>query len=193
MSAIARILVPIDIHQVRDTKVAVATTYAQAFGAEIILLHVHPAEHTSTEAVSPAEVHAHTYLDAVTSRLHAEGLSARSFVRAGRPAETILAEIVAQQADLVVLGSNVRHGLSRLLLGSVAEEVVARASCPVLLVRPRADSFASLPAVRNFAEDAARAGPLAQRDLGMRTVEVARIIGSVGRALELDEHFQVRR
>ncbi len=193
MSAISRILIPLDIHHLSEAKIPVAEAQARAFGAELILLHVYPPDHVAADAVSSAEAQAHTYLDAIAARMHADGISARSLVRAGRPVETILAEITAQSADLVVLGSTIHHGLSRLLLGSVAEEIIARAPCPVLLVRPPSGmGVIRPPAVRSFAEDAARTGPLSQRDLGLRTVEVARIIGSVGRTADLDENFHSR-
>ena len=117
MGSIERILVPLDLHRLSEAKLPVATAQARAFGAEIILLHVRPPERAAGTVVSQAESQARTYLDALTARLHAEGLSARPLVRWGRPAEVILGEIVAQRADLVVLGSTVRHGLSRLRLG----------------------------------------------------------------------------
>ena len=193
MASIERILVPLDLHRLSEAKLPVATAQARAFGAEIILLHVRPPERAAGAVVSQAESQARTYLDALAARLHTEGLRARPLLHWGRPAEVILGEIVAQRADLVVLGSTVRHGLSRLMLGSVAEEVVAKASCPVLLVRPPDDAALQVPAVRSFSEDAALAGPVAPRDLGVRTVDVARIVGSVGRADELDASFRSRR
>jgi hypothetical protein len=61
-----------------------------------------------------------------------------------------------------------------------------------LLVRPRLDAAAAMP-LRSFADDAARAGPLRRRSLGLRTVEVARIIGTVGRAHELGPDFRPLR
>jgi nucleotide-binding universal stress UspA family protein len=48
---------------------------------------------------------------------------------------TILEYISDSEIDLVVMGTHGRHGIDRLLLGSVAEQVVRRASCPVLTVR----------------------------------------------------------
>jgi nucleotide-binding universal stress UspA family protein len=48
---------------------------------------------------------------------------------------TILEYVEEQKIDLVVMGTHGRHGLDRLLLGSVAEQVVRRAPCPVLTVR----------------------------------------------------------
>jgi hypothetical protein len=75
------------------------------------------------------------------------------------------------------------------VIGSVADEVVRAAHCPVLLVRPQLDAAAPQP-LRSFADDAARAGPLRRRSLGLRTVEVGRIIGTVGRAHELGPDFR---
>jgi nucleotide-binding universal stress UspA family protein len=188
---IDRILVPLDLNRLSEAKIPIAEAQAKAFDAEIILLHVLPSQPSNSEGVSPAEAQAHAYLDAITARLHTEGIKARPLIRYGPVAETILHEAAAQNVDLLVLGSNVRHGLSKIILGSVAEEIVAKAPCPVLLVRPNVAEAERPPAVRSFAEDAARAGPVAPRSLGLRTVEVARIIGSVGRAAELDENFRI--
>jgi nucleotide-binding universal stress UspA family protein len=190
LTTIERILVPLDLNRLSEAKIPVAEAQARAFGAEIILLHVLPSDRPSDEGVSPAEAQARTYLDAITARLHAEGISARPLVRSGPTVETILEEVDTQRADLVILGTNVRHGLSRLLLGSVAEEIVAKAPCPVLLVRPNVEEATRPRGVRSFAEDAAQAGPVAPRSLGTRTVEIARIVGSVGRAEDLDENFR---
>jgi nucleotide-binding universal stress UspA family protein len=52
-----------------------------------------------------------------------------------RTANLIDGEAMSWKADLIVIGTHGRSGLSRLLLGSVAEEVVRGASVPVLLVR----------------------------------------------------------
>lgn len=192
MESIERILVPLDLHRLSEAKMPVVIAQARAFKAETILLHVQAPERATVDTVSPSEARSRTYLDAIAARLHSEGITARPLVRWGPPAETILQEIDEQRVDLVILGSSVRQGLSRFLLGTVAEAVIAKAACPVLLVRPPDERVPPPPAVRNFAEDAARSGPVAPRDLGIRTVEVARIIGSVGRATELDADFRSR-
>ena len=44
-----------------------------------------------------------------------------------------------ERADMIVMGTQGRTGLDRLLLGSVAERVIRRAPCPVLTVRPDTD------------------------------------------------------
>jgi len=193
VSTVRRILVPLDLSPLGEAKLPVAEAQARAFDAELILLHVLPREAIAADgAVSPEEARARTYLDTVAARMHADGLRASTLVRIGLPAETIVDAAREQGADLIVLGSNVRAGLPRAFLGSVADEVVRTAHCPVMLVRPQLEAGAGT-ALRSFDEDAARAGPLAQRHVGLRTVEVSRIVGSVGRAAELGDNFRPLR
>lgn len=56
-------------------------------------------------------------------------------VRVGHPADVIVHVARDWPANLIVIGSHGRSGLGRVLLGSVAESVVRRAPCPVLVVR----------------------------------------------------------
>jgi universal stress protein A len=59
----------------------------------------------------------------------------------------ILRAAVEYDADLIVMGSHGRSGPSRLLLGSVAEAVMRKASCPVLVVtEPRPEAVPASPA-----------------------------------------------
>lgn len=83
----------------------------------------------------------------------------------GAPHAAIVTEAERIGAGLIVVGSHGRHGVARLILGSVAERVVRYAGCPVLVARPRtlaghvlaATDFsdAALPAVRAGVEEAA--------------------------------------
>jgi nucleotide-binding universal stress UspA family protein len=57
-------------------------------------------------------------------------------VRTESPAQAIVQLASDLTADMVVVGTHGRHGIARFLLGSVAEEVVRKAPCPVLVVRP---------------------------------------------------------
>jgi nucleotide-binding universal stress UspA family protein len=59
------------------------------------------------------------------------------FLREGKPAEQILAAAREWNADVIVIGTHGRSGISRVVLGSTAESVVRHAPCPVLVVRPR--------------------------------------------------------
>lgn len=68
--------------------------------------------------------------------IRAAGIEAvEGSVREGSPAEVILQYARENAIDLIVMGTHGRRGLNRLLLGSVAEEVVRRSEVPVLTVR----------------------------------------------------------
>ena len=190
MADVKRILVALDLAPLGEVKIAVAEQQARAFGAELILLHVLPEKAAGGGDVSTAAAQARAYLDAVCSRLRAQGLTVNTLLRYGPPAATVVDAAREQQADLLILGSSVREGLARLRPGSIADQIVRRTPCPVLLVRPERERGGVVPAIRSFADDAARAGALEQRALGPRRVDVARIVGSVSRPGDLGADFR---
>jgi nucleotide-binding universal stress UspA family protein len=61
------------------------------------------------------------------------------------PVSAILQLAVERKCDLIVVGSHGRHGMRRLLEGSVAEHVVRRATCPVLVVKNEPTGTAASP------------------------------------------------
>ena len=61
----------------------------------------------------------------------------------GDPAAEIVRIATVEQAEMIVLGTHGRTGLSRLLMGSVAEAIVRRAPCPVLVYRETAERLAA--------------------------------------------------
>lgn len=201
-----RILVPLDLTAPGEAKLPVAQEYALAFGAGLLLLHVLPARPVAALAerlplrrddhagdVSPEEARARTYLDAIATRLRGAGVEARTLVRTGPVAATILAVAREEAVELIVIGSDIRGPLSQRFLGSIAGSIVAGAPCPVLLIKPEPAAPTPPQAVRSFTDDATRAGLLAPRNLGQRTIDVPRIIGSVGRAAELGTNFRPLR
>jgi universal stress protein A len=64
-----------------------------------------------------------------------EGVKIDTKIEMGDAAEVILETEKALNPDLIVMGSHGRKGISRLLMGSVAEVVFRHATCPVLLVK----------------------------------------------------------
>ncbi|HBU29940.1 MAG: hypothetical protein A2X71_12195 [Thiobacillus sp. GWE1_62_9] len=72
---------------------------------------------------------------AAVERLKGLGLQAEGQVAEGRPDDAIIKTAEAAGADLIVLGSHGRTGLTKVLLGSVAERVIGHSPCPVLVVR----------------------------------------------------------
>jgi nucleotide-binding universal stress UspA family protein len=73
----------------------------------------------------------------VSQSLAAAGLTADTAVREGDPRSAIVDEAEEWQADLIVVGSHGRTGLTRMLLGSVATAVVNHAKCSIEVVRRR--------------------------------------------------------
>jgi nucleotide-binding universal stress UspA family protein len=192
--AVRTILVPLDLTPAGEVKIPVAEEYARALEADVLLLHVLRRGSLDPTTVSPTEAMARTYLDTFEARLRNAGIHTESVIRSGAPAPTIVQEALIRDVKLIVLGTNTRPLLSTAVLGSVADQVARAAPCPVLLVRPHGDTL-ERPPLRCFQEDAELAGVLVRRDLGIRTVEVARIVGSVDRCHELGSDFRppVRR
>jgi nucleotide-binding universal stress UspA family protein len=77
--------------------------------------------------------------------LRETGLSTETSVREGDPRSTIVDEAKEWRADLIVVGSHGRTGLTRWLLGSVAQAIVAHAPCSVEVVRQHQSHEAATP------------------------------------------------
>ena len=185
----ATVLVALDLTPAGEVKIPVAEEYARALGADVLLLHVLRRGAVDPANVRHAEAVARTYLDTFAARLRGAGVHADSVIRTGTPAATIVQEALIRDASLIVMGTNTRPMLSSAVLGSVADQVARGAPCPIMLVHPRGDPR-DRHQLRCFREDADRAGVLIQRNLGIRTIEVARIIGSVDRCHELCADFR---
>jgi len=145
---IKRILVPVDFSECSDAALEYGLTLAERFGAELELYHVWQTPHWvgpemlvqvpggDTEYLRD-RIHdeARARIDALAERTDVpEGVQLKQTIAAGDPRMAIL-EHAAVNSDLIVVGTHGRHGLPRLLLGSVAEYVVRKASVPVLVVR----------------------------------------------------------
>jgi nucleotide-binding universal stress UspA family protein len=96
-------------------------------------LYVSP--RTYDEWAAAATESAKNTMDRLLKQARAAGVKAKSIVLVGAPADVIVRTARTGRADLVVMGTHGRSGLSRFLLGSVASRVIATAPCPVLTVR----------------------------------------------------------
>jgi nucleotide-binding universal stress UspA family protein len=72
----------------------------------------------------------------IADRARAAGVAAAFLVWQGEPGPSVVAAAEAEGADFIILGSNQRPRVSRLLLGSTSDHVLRSAPCPVLIVRP---------------------------------------------------------
>ncbi|MFB6123694.1 MAG: universal stress protein [Haloferacaceae archaeon] len=137
---IPRVLVPIDGSP--QSEKALQFAAEEWPDADVLLLHViDPVEAGYSPSVLPGgseewyEQAKATAEKLFSQAREATGRDAETRVEVGRPPQTIVD--VAEEADVdhVVIGSHGRTGVSRVLLGSVAEHVVRRSPAPVTVVR----------------------------------------------------------
>jgi universal stress protein A len=142
MIAIKTILVPTDFSEPAIAALHYGRTLAAQFSATLHLVHV--VEDLALKTISAEgfvsympdlqrelEEAARTRLDALVA---ANGPAATRIVTSNSTANAIAAYAQEIHADIIVIGTHGRSGVSRLLLGSVAERVVRTAPCPVLTV-----------------------------------------------------------
>jgi nucleotide-binding universal stress UspA family protein len=137
-----RILVAVDESAFAARAADVGFELARSFGAEVALIHVvDPSLVSAPESGIPAvELIALAQQD---GRRLLGGFCQRAslqpppleFIHVGKPATEIIRAAKEWPAELIVIGSYGRGGVQCLLLGSVAEAVMRRTGCPVLVVR----------------------------------------------------------
>jgi nucleotide-binding universal stress UspA family protein len=135
-----KILFPTDFSHSSDAALAYATALCRDSGAAMLIVHVEepPINYGGGEMYyGVPEPNA----DALRKMLQAV-VPTQQEVRyehrlvTGDPATEIVRIADAEHVDLIVLGAHGRSGFSRLLMGSVAEVVVRKATCPVLTFKP---------------------------------------------------------
>jgi universal stress protein A len=148
--SIRSILVPTDFSAASERAVGYARALAATLGASVHLVHVldrllSPELAWAAPAIEAAAIHERLYqegrskLAAVAATVEQSRVPATSEVRSGAPAAEIIQAAVDYGADLIIMATHGRSGLSHLVLGSVAEQVIRHARCPVLAVRDNPD------------------------------------------------------
>lgn len=144
-----RIVHPTDFSPAAESAFQYALKTAQREDGVLILVHViEPISPFADEvyvavkgaAREAAEATARKEFDTLLERAKKANVAAADVLREGRPAEEIVGVAAEEFADLIVMGTHGRRGLRRLVLGSVAQEVVAAAPCPVVTVRMKEPS-----------------------------------------------------
>ncbi len=143
MATFEHILAATDFSDASRGAIELGTALAGECGAELTLLHVceiHGYAQTGPiryDLLTPVVEEAQGRLDELLRSVRETCPRAKSLVKVGVPWEQILAVATETRADLVVMGTHGRRGLSHALVGSVAEHVVRQSPVAVLTVRAR--------------------------------------------------------
>ncbi len=142
--AFRKILVAVDSEPIAAHAADTGAELARLAGAEMAFIHViddalvNPADTAVQPAVlvASAKEEARKLIGDYRRRLPPPAI-ALEFVVIGSPSTEIVNAAKEWPADLIVIGSHGRGGIGRALLGSVAEDVMRHAPCPVLVVRAK--------------------------------------------------------
>ena len=138
------ILVPIDFSDVMHSVIEKASEIALAFTCKLWLIHVAaPNPEFVGYDIGPQYVRdrrartlrdEHKTIQKEAHNLEKKGIEVESLLIQGVIVDSILAESEKVKADLIVLGSHGHGALYRMLMGSVCEGILGKASCPLLII-----------------------------------------------------------
>ena len=146
---ITRILVPVDFSEPSLQALDYAIEFGKPFKPELVVLHVlepiyypgpgdmYGSGYDMGLVYRELERAAREQLSRVAATLQKKRLPVRTLLRVGTAYHTIVETAKRLKADLIIMSTHGRTGLSHVLMGSVAERVVRSATCPVLTVRGR--------------------------------------------------------
>ena len=167
------ILLATDFSPASEEALAFATAIARKHGAELLVVHAIPLPPKGAvpldalpRALDRRLLEAEKQMGQLAEALQSAGVSYRTRIAHGEIWDVLSAAMLRQNTDLLVLGTHGRGALRKLALGSVAEEVLRMADCPVLTLGPRVTSSDNLELrtilfATDFGPASARALPLA--------------------------------
>jgi nucleotide-binding universal stress UspA family protein len=140
MLPIRTIVHPTDFSESSQAAFRLACSVARDYGAPLLVVHVVRPPATVAYEAGSMLFDPESYRDEMREKLDRvrprhPGVRVGHRLAEGDPAAEILALAREAGCDLIVMGTHGRTGLGRLLLGSVAEQVVRKAACPVLTVK----------------------------------------------------------
>jgi nucleotide-binding universal stress UspA family protein len=158
MFPIRKILHPTDFSELSRAAFELACSLARDHSAELFICHVAPPPIVAAgEVVLEFPASATEQLAAELDQVNPTepGVRVTHRLLQGDPATEIVRLAAEAKADLIVMGTHGRGGLGRLLMGSVAEQVMRKAPCPVVTAKaPLADVRTQEPAAAVAGSDA---------------------------------------
>jgi len=162
--SVKNVLFATDFSATSEAALPYATAICRHFGSTLHTAHVLSdasllmmtggVDYVSMSTIyEDAHTEAKEKLDQISARL--EGIRHHNYVRHGQVWKNLAEIIDENEIDLVVVGTHGRTGLGKLLLGSVAEDILRHAPCPVLTVGPKVSGHPKLPAFQQRSRDLA--------------------------------------
>src|SRR5262245_25500971 len=141
-----RILHPSDFSVASRRAFRKAIDLAKASRGELLLVHVispivpvpgdgYVSPQMYDQIAASGRAGAQKRLDGLVAQARKLRARVKGFILEGAPSEEIVRFARARRVELIVMGTHGRKGIAKLFVGSVAERVVAAATCPVLTVR----------------------------------------------------------
>jgi nucleotide-binding universal stress UspA family protein len=141
-ASIKRIMVPTDFTDFSKRAMEYAKMIAKKLNADLLLVHViEPFTYSVTDTIQVVDHYAalkaiaEPLMESLEKKALKEKLKVSTAVLRGTPYLEIIKKARQSGADMIVMGTHGRTGVTHLLMGSVAERVVRMAHCPVLTVR----------------------------------------------------------
>ncbi len=137
-----KILLATDFSDASEKALTYAAAIARLHGSRIYVVHVLPPDFTSFIPEPPSDWVRHEAdreMEILDSRSDLQPIAHETALRTGSAWSVLSAMVREQNIDVIVLGTHGRGGFKKLFLGSVAEEVMRRAACPVITVGPHID------------------------------------------------------
>jgi nucleotide-binding universal stress UspA family protein len=161
MSEIQQIIVPVDFHKHTNDLAKFAVDVANKLGAKTTFIHV---VEQFAQIVAYSDVDSSSFLQADEELFGRAQNKMTEFIKKtkescplcdgvvlrGNAADSIVAYAGDQKVDMIIMGTHGAQGIEKILLGSVAERVLKRSSCPILIFNPyKGDSGYALNAPIN--------------------------------------------
>jgi len=197
--ALNNVLFATDFSAAAQTALPYAVAICRKYGSTLhavhvipefnILVHARAMDLVTLESAYEAELHdARERVKYLLPDL--EGIAHHTYVRHGELWNVISDILAKQQIDLLILGTHGRTGMGKLVMGSVAEEVVRQATCPVLTVGPNASGHIQ----QEFQADGKNFGPMGieLKQIIFATDFAQESLAAAPFAVSLAEEFQAR-
>ncbi len=136
MIQIKRVVIPIDDSEASQIAAEQAAFFAKALDVEVLLINVDESREFMISKMLEKKIlqEKNILLENTKQKVESWGISTQTKMMLGQPAQEISNYV--SDSDLIVMGSHGREGFNKFFLGSVSEQVLRSAPCPVMIVKP---------------------------------------------------------